>query len=39
VQAEVERYPYHDKSMDATKAARFALAREALGSRVERVLL
>jgi tRNA (mo5U34)-methyltransferase len=29
----------HDRSMDETKAARFALAREALGSRVERVLL
>lgn len=29
----------HDKSMDATKADRFALAKEALGSNVERVLL
>jgi tRNA (mo5U34)-methyltransferase len=29
----------HDKSMDETKAERFALARDALGSRVERVLL
>ena len=29
----------HDKSMDATKAERFALAKAALGSRVERVLL
>jgi tRNA (mo5U34)-methyltransferase len=29
----------HDKTMDATKAARFALAHEALGSSVERVLL
>ena len=29
----------HDKSMDETKAERFALAREALGSKVERVLL
>jgi tRNA (mo5U34)-methyltransferase len=29
----------HDKSMDATKAERFALARNALGSSVERVLL
>src|SRR4051795_6412822 len=29
----------HDKSMDGTKAERFALAREALGSKVERVLL
>ena len=29
----------HDKSMDETKARRFALAKEALGSSVERVLL
>lgn len=29
----------HDKSMDATKAERFALAKEALGSSVQRVLL
>jgi tRNA (mo5U34)-methyltransferase len=29
----------HDKSMDETKAERFALARDALGSNVERVLL
>jgi 2-polyprenyl-3-methyl-5-hydroxy-6-metoxy-1,4-benzoquinol methylase len=29
----------HDKSMDATKAERFALASNALGSKVERVLL
>lgn len=29
----------HDKSMDETKATRFALAKEALGSNVERVLL
>jgi tRNA (mo5U34)-methyltransferase len=29
----------HDKSMDETKAERFALAKEALGSKVERVLL
>lgn len=30
---------HHDKSMDETKAARFAIAKEALGSNVERVLL
>jgi tRNA (mo5U34)-methyltransferase len=30
---------HHDKSMDETKATRFALAKEALGSSVERVLL
>jgi len=29
----------HDKSMDETKAERFALAKDALGSKVERVLL
>jgi len=29
----------HDRSLDETKAARFALAKEALGSKVERVLL
>jgi tRNA (mo5U34)-methyltransferase len=29
----------HDKQMDETKAERFALAREALGSNVERVIL
>jgi tRNA (mo5U34)-methyltransferase len=29
----------HDKSMDETKATRFALAKEALGSKVERVLM
>jgi tRNA (mo5U34)-methyltransferase len=29
----------HDKTMDETKAERFALAKEALGSNVERVLL
>jgi tRNA (mo5U34)-methyltransferase len=29
----------HDKSMDATKAERFALAKNALGSNVDRVLL
>ena len=29
----------HDKSMDETKAERFALAKEVLGSKVERVLL
>src|ERR687890_643822 len=29
----------HDKSMDATKAERFALAKQALGSNVERVLM
>ena len=29
----------HDKSMDETKAERFAMAREALGSNVERVLM
>ena len=29
----------HDKSMDETKAERFALAKAALGSKVERVLL
>jgi hypothetical protein len=29
----------HDRSMDETKAERFALAKEALGSNVERVLL
>ncbi len=29
----------HDKTMDETKAARFALAKEALGSNVERTLL
>jgi len=29
----------HDKTMDETKATRFALAKEALGSNVERVLL
>jgi tRNA (mo5U34)-methyltransferase len=36
-------WPYalrgHDKTMDETKAARFALAKEALGSKVERVLM
>ncbi len=31
--------PGHDKSLDETKAERFALAKEALGSKVERVLL
>jgi tRNA (mo5U34)-methyltransferase len=31
--------PGHDKSMDETKAERFELARTALGSKVERVLL
>jgi hypothetical protein len=31
--------PDHDKSMDETKAERFELARNALGSNVERVLL
>lgn len=29
----------HDRSLDETKAARFALARDALGSKVERVLM
>jgi tRNA (mo5U34)-methyltransferase len=29
----------HEKSMDETKAERFALAKEALGSKVQRVLL
>src|SRR3954453_3607782 len=31
--------PDHDKSMDETKAERFALAKSALGSNVERVLM
>jgi tRNA (mo5U34)-methyltransferase len=31
--------PDHDKTMDETKATRFGLAKEALGSKVERVLL
>jgi tRNA (mo5U34)-methyltransferase len=31
--------PDHDKSMDETKAERFALAKESLGSKVERVLM
>lgn len=31
--------PDHDRAMDETKAERFALARERLGSNVERVLL
>jgi tRNA (mo5U34)-methyltransferase len=30
---------HHDKTMDETKAERFALAKQALGSNVERVLL
>ena len=30
---------HHDRSMDETKGERFALAKEALGSQVERVLL
>jgi tRNA (mo5U34)-methyltransferase len=30
--------PHHDKTMDETKAERFALAKEALGSNVDRVI-
>src|SRR5204862_8084613 len=31
--------PQHDRTLDETKGDRFALAREALGSQVERVIL
>ena len=31
--------PHHDKQLDETKAERFALAKRALGSQVERVLM